>query len=329
MSKGYALKIAPTLDHVVYATLLYQGQSYGATSPTAIAVDGAGNAYIGGTFDQSPDQLFPAREIGLPLIPPGLGAYVLKLNAEGSALIWCDALASGSVDAVAVLPDGRVLALVAMFPSTNSYGAGLNVEQGEALFRLGTEGAIEKDYFVGGVAFAGFGLNNNGVPRPHGYLAAVPGGDAPLRILIATTSGRIPAIFNDQATRPLLMNLKEPTVEADLSISVEALKPLVLGNGSIEVRITVSNHGPGNADGVQLQAKIGDVNNSTATVIGCFPGGVAICSVGNGALIPALPAGARDGHRVRLSVHVPQRITVRSPGLREGSGAHVRFQPEK
>src|ERR1043165_1364138 len=44
MSKGYALKIAPTLDHVVYATLLYQGQSYGATSPTAIAVDGAGNA---------------------------------------------------------------------------------------------------------------------------------------------------------------------------------------------------------------------------------------------------------------------------------------------
>jgi len=66
MSKGHALKIAPTLDHVVYATLLYQGQSYGATSPTAIAVDGAGNAYIGGTFDQSPDQLFPAREIGCP-----------------------------------------------------------------------------------------------------------------------------------------------------------------------------------------------------------------------------------------------------------------------
>src|ERR1051326_2548284 len=138
----------------------------------------------------------PAR--WMALITPGLGAYVLKLHAQGSAPIWCDALASGSVDAVAVLPDGRVLALVAMFPSTNSYGAGLNVEQGEALFRLGTEGAIEKDYFVGGVAFAGFGLNNNGVPRPHGYLAAVPGGDAPLRILIATTSGRIPAISSEE-----------------------------------------------------------------------------------------------------------------------------------
>ena len=287
MNEGYALKIASALDHVVYATLLYQGQADGFASPTAVGVDSAGNAYVGGSFDGAPDQVFPVSQIGLPLRAGDLGAYVLKLNPGGSALVWSDVLASGSVEALTVLPDGRVRALVALFPFINSYGLIPQVEQGEALFAISSNGGnIESSYFLGGITgvFQAKG-------SPNGFLAAAPGGPAPVRMLVATNSARVPAIFNDQATMPLLVSFSDPPPQADLSVSLSLVKPFVVGNGTVDVRITVSNNGPADAEGVQLRAKVTDMTNGTATVIGCSPGGVAICNAGDGALIPKLPSG--------------------------------------
>lgn len=296
ISEGYAIKIAPALDRVVYATLLYQGQqAEGTVSPTTVGVDGAGNAYIGGTFDSAPDQPFPVSQIGLPLRAGELGAYVLKLNPKGSDLVWSGALAPGSVDAMAILPDGRVRALVAAPSFNNLYSLSLWSEQGETLFDVSSNGAITANtYFLGSVVRSQ-GSNYLGVFQPAGRIAAAPGGSAPAQVLVATNSARVPVVFNDQAEMPLLVSFSDPPPQADLSVSLSLVKPFIASNGVIDVRVTVSNSGPSDAEGVQLRAKVGDQNNSTALVIGCFPEGVAICNAGDGALIPALPAGAAMG----------------------------------
>lgn len=298
VNAGYALKIAPALDHVVYATWLYQGQPDGIPSPTSVGVDNAGNAYVGGSFDNTPDQPFPASQIGLPLQSSSATGYVLKLNPQGSALVWSDALASGTVEALTVLQDGRVRALVAMPPFTNQFGQGLHVELGETLFAINSDGAtLEGSYFLGGITAPPTFSNKVGMRWPQGFLAAVPGGAAPLRMLVATSSARVPVVFNDQVTAPLLLSFSDTPPQAELSVSLSLVKPFAVGtgiaaNGTVDVRVTVSNNGPADAEGVQLRANVGDINGGSATVAGCLPGGVAICNAGGGAHIPLLRAGS-------------------------------------
>ena len=114
INEAYLLKIGPALDQVVYATLIYQGQAVASvTTPAAVAVDSGGNAYVGGYFWNAPDEpAFPATQIGFPIGSESGSAYILKLNPQGSAMVWCAGLGDGTLDGLALLPDSRVRALM-------------------------------------------------------------------------------------------------------------------------------------------------------------------------------------------------------------------------
>jgi len=83
-----------------------------------------------------------------------------------------------------------------------------------------------------------------------------------------------------------------PPPSADLSLSLSLVQPLVTGNGTVDVLATVTNNGPADAEAVQVQVGVDDPDNNGRPPLECFPGGVAICNTGGGALIPSLPAGA-------------------------------------
>jgi hypothetical protein len=282
VSEGYLLKIAPALDHVVYATLLYQGEPVEeTTSPAAVAVDSQGDAYVAGYYDDGPGyQPFPANLIGVPAQNQSGGAYVLKLNPQGSALVWSDGLGAVSINSMVVLADGRIGALAAVQVGPyNIYEALFTVNPGD--------GALESSSFLAGVTPPGL------ISQPTALLAAPSGGSGTQQVLVAVNSARIPVIFNDRAAAPVLVDFADPPPRADLSLALSLVAPLVTNNGTVDFLATVTNNGPAGAEGVQVQVSIGGPDGpDTTPLLECFPGGLAICYAGGGALIPSLPAGA-------------------------------------
>jgi len=280
-NEGYLLKIAPTLDHLVYATLLYQGQTSGLSFPTpsAVAADSLGNAYVGGYFYPAPDQPFPANQIGAPLPADDVSPYVLKLDPQGSSLIWCDGLGSGWVDSLTVLPDGRVRALLGRHTSPITVVASTYAGYDEALFTISSAGdTIQSANFLGGV-----------MRPPGGLLAAATSTNTPPQMLVALDSLQIPVALNDQVTAPVLLNFTEPAPTADLSLSLSLVQPLVSRTGTIAVLATVTNNGPAAAEAVQVE--VNPVGDGSVSPLQCLPDAVAICNAGVSALIPRLPAG--------------------------------------
>ena len=271
ISDAYLLKISPTLDKVIYATFLCQGQ---CSPPTALAVDSQGDAYVGAYFypvaDLSP---YPVTQIGVPP-ESGLSLNVVKMNPQGSALVWSAGLGDGQVDSLATLTDGSVRALVA---TGNNYD--------EALFTISPGGdQLETANFLGGVF------------HPGELLAAGAGLSAPQRALVAVNSARIPVVFDDKSTTPVLVDFAEPSLQADLSLDLKLLQPLVFTNGSsgyatVDVLATVNNNGPADAEALQVQTEVRAPDGGYDDLpFECFSEG-AICGVNNGAMIPRLPAG--------------------------------------
>ena len=101
-----AMAAAPQSLHVEYATYL-GGSSDEVTS--GIAVDSVGNAYvIGTTF--SPDFPLSSTAFGVPSKDHGC-AFVVKLNATATRLIWSLCLANATGDRIAVDSTGAVYVL--------------------------------------------------------------------------------------------------------------------------------------------------------------------------------------------------------------------------
>jgi hypothetical protein len=220
---AYLLKIAPDLDHVVYATYLCQGQCF--NTPVALKVDSQGNAYVGidfnGTIGFPP---FPAKEIGLPLLADGGSLNVLKVNPEGSTLVWSAGLGPGSsFVALTVLPDGQARALV-------------NLEgDGETLVTVSAAGdRIESANLLAGTPES---------PVAPVFLAAAPGVNAPLRMLVGLNSSRIPVAFNDETMTPVVVDFADPPPQADLSLELTLLQPVVISSALTDFRATVRNQG--------------------------------------------------------------------------------------
>lgn len=104
-SSGFVAKLNPTGTALAYSTFL--GGS-GADSITALAIDGSGNAYVTGH----------AQSTNFPIASPyqstsrgGTDAFVAKLNAGGSALVFSTYLGGSSDDygkAIAVDAAGKV-----------------------------------------------------------------------------------------------------------------------------------------------------------------------------------------------------------------------------
>lgn len=106
---GFVTKLSPAGNTLIYATLIGGGNS---DSVNAIAIDGSGNAYIGGSTASAD---FPVRNAFQPALSPPFvqptysdqfsDAFVAKINPSGSALVYSTYLGGtfdDSVNAIAV-----------------------------------------------------------------------------------------------------------------------------------------------------------------------------------------------------------------------------------
>ncbi len=80
---GLVAKLNPAGSALVYATYLGGIAKEDSTLVNAIAVDSAGNAYVTGTAGED----FPVTSGAFQTVSPG-GAFVAKLNAAGSGLVY-------------------------------------------------------------------------------------------------------------------------------------------------------------------------------------------------------------------------------------------------
>lgn len=98
------LKLNPAGSALVYATYLGGNSPQDVTQPTAIAVDTSGNAYVTGIAPAD----FPITAGAFQAASPG-GAFVTKLNATGTGLIYSTFLGSHDEGtAIKVDSQGRV-----------------------------------------------------------------------------------------------------------------------------------------------------------------------------------------------------------------------------
>ncbi|MCA1811215.1 MAG: SBBP repeat-containing protein, partial [Halobacteriales archaeon] len=103
---AFALKLNPSGSSLVYSTLL-GGNGYDAA--TGIAVDGAGNAYLGGYSESSN---FPLAS-PIMLKHPGEDVFVTKLNPTGTGLVYSTYLGgSGNERSYGLAIDGSGSAYV-------------------------------------------------------------------------------------------------------------------------------------------------------------------------------------------------------------------------
>jgi uncharacterized protein (TIGR03437 family) len=114
---GQILKLSADGRSLLYSTLLGgTAPAGGADSPGSIAVDGQGNAFVAGTAN-SPD--FPVTQGALQATGPG--AYVVKLNPAGSALVYGTLLGPSDADALQMKIDAQGDAYVLGFTGSASF----------------------------------------------------------------------------------------------------------------------------------------------------------------------------------------------------------------
>jgi hypothetical protein len=167
--EGFVSELNPNGSALVYST--YLGGS-AETYANGIAVDMSGNAYVTGW---TPSGNFPTTPGAFATGSAG-GAFVAKLNAKGSALIYASQLGDGKGSAIAVDAAGNAyvtgIAVASDFPttagafqtifgtSTDAFVTELNAA-GTALVystRLGgSGGASFESVFPGGIAVDGSG----------------------------------------------------------------------------------------------------------------------------------------------------------------------------
>ena len=119
---GVILKLNPAGSGLAYATYLGPSETGQSTRASAITVDASGNAYVTGV---APYQ-FPTTAGAYLGISDG-GAFVAKLNAAGSALIYSTYLAANGDEGLAIKVDSQGRAYIlgqvncsADMPSNNS-----------------------------------------------------------------------------------------------------------------------------------------------------------------------------------------------------------------
>jgi uncharacterized protein (TIGR03437 family) len=285
-SNVYVFKVAPTLDRVVYAALI---GGNGNNTATALAVDSAGEAIVGGSGEVGIANPFPLTDIGLTVSGDAMDAFVLKLSADGSSLVYSAGLGtgqpgfqqfgwggSGSLVALAAAPDGSVQALVQF----QAYGVAVMTidASGDVI----TRGQI--------IPQPQPPPNNSGA----GPVALAPGLDGSTRVLLTTISSGFPVTVTDETATPLLVDLAARPPTADLSIALTQLWPQLCDPtagqcpDNVAMRVVVTNNGPDDAEGVQITVPGIQLQPSPTE---CLPDGVAVCQNPGVAIIPSLPAG--------------------------------------
>jgi hypothetical protein len=150
---AFVAKLNPAGSGLVYATYIGgRGDDRGA----AIAVDGAGQAYVTGSTASAN---FPLAAPITSALGGGRDAFALKLNAIGNTLIYSTYLGGASTDAgTAIAADSSGDAYIAgdtqssNFPIVGAAQPGFGGNQDAFVTKLSPAGAIVFSTFLGGAA---------------------------------------------------------------------------------------------------------------------------------------------------------------------------------
>jgi uncharacterized protein (TIGR03437 family) len=279
---AFVAKIAPGLGSVVYATLLGGGTS---AACNAIVVDSAGEAIVGGSVsnDTSNPNVIPFQltDVGLPLLrSDDFDAFVLKLSADGSHLIYSLGLGYGAVSSLAVGVDGTVHVAGSIGPPPGPYDPiflGGSPSLSIGLMSIDPQGSIL--------------LEQHLAPVPSSAAGVAVAADGSPRLVTTIASQEFPPVYADQPPAPYVIDALASPPVADISVTAATVQPLV---GTLDFRVTVANAGPAPAEGVHVVLPPGwNLTNYGFSIspVECIPGAGTICYQPGYAVINSLGAG--------------------------------------
>lgn len=290
LEHGFAMRISPALDRLVYATLLAGWQADRATS---LAVDGSGAVYIAGSVSTGGGNSSPLaaglKAIGfaqrrVPVVGNvfadngSLLGYVIKLNSSGSNLMFGAALCSPcTVQSILLAPDGRVHAVAAV---------ALGAQSSAMLFTLSAAG----DHVERSQTFNGTVPTNapTTIPWP---LDVATGTDSSIRVLGHLTSASFPVTYHeDLPPYPAVFEVPTQAPMSDIQVSGSFPYQTYIGPRG-RFRVTVTNNGPGDAEWVRVDLPTERYFDQTS----CTPSPAAAASQYSPgwALIPKIAAGSQ------------------------------------
>jgi hypothetical protein len=185
---GFAAKVNPSGTALVYSTYL-GGSASGGTRPRAITIDGSGNAYLAG---QTQSSNYPTTFGSFSKSYCGgfSDAFVTKLNADGSALVYSTYLCGSNFaggdnadDAFGIAVDTAGNAYVTGYTNSDTFPITPDAYQTKCagvsdafLTKIDPSGAtLLYSTFLGGAQFdqgyAGVGVDNAG----HAFVAGLTG----------------------------------------------------------------------------------------------------------------------------------------------------------
>ena len=254
---GFVTKFTPQGSALVYSTFLGGSDS---DQPLAIAIDSAGNAYITGTTDGS----FPTTP-GAFDTAGSFDAFVTKLNANGSALIYSTYLGGNAgVDrGWGIKVDSAGNAYVtgdttsSNFPAQNAiqpgYGGGLADAFVSKLNAAGT--ALVYSTFLGGnLSDEGraIALDSSGNAYVTGYTSSY---QFPVSHPFQGSNGG-GIEHHDDAFVAKISETTPPPPTADLSVTIaDSPDPAAMG-ANVTYTLDVSNAGPDQATATSLTVRI-------------------------------------------------------------------------
>jgi uncharacterized repeat protein (TIGR01451 family) len=278
ITDAWVAKINATGSTLAYSTFLGGGADDVALG---IAVDPTGNAYVTGltASNDFPTQNPAQKASG------GLDAFLTKLNVDGSGLVYSTFLGGTNFDqGVAIALDSSGNAYVSGttgstdFPVKSSFQATLGGRADAFITKFDAAGALAYSSYLGGLGDESEGGNPLAIDSSGNvYLAGI------------TNSSNFPT------KNPLQANLGGGTdafvvkispaaaTGADLSVAIAASPDPGTTGGQLTYTITVANHGPQDATGVQLTDTLAagvSFTSSAPSQGSCTGAAPVICDLG-------------------------------------------------
>ena len=235
---AFAAKIGLSGNSLVYST--YLGGSGGTVSApesgNGIAVDASGCAYIAGSTSSSN---FPTLNALQPSLDGSQDAFILKLSASGSALVYSTYLGGSSIDvATAIAVDSAGEAYVAGYTASSDFPV-VNALQGAS--EGGYDGFFVEMNAAGSAVEMGTYLGGTGSDSISGVVLG-PGGA--LYVAGQTLSGNFPTIAGIQILQPspvaaFVGELQGTAVSQNVN--------LALGKAATQSSTLMASTGAGNA----------------------------------------------------------------------------------
>jgi len=230
-SDGFIASVAANGGSLVYCG--YVGGGKGETV-RSVAVDGSGHAYVSGTTD-SDERTFPVK-VGPDLTHDGNGdAYVAKVNAQGTALVYC-----GYIGGIGV----EIVGVVAVDHSGNAYVGGLTTSDERSFpVKVGPDLTYNGagDTFVAKVALTL--LEASGTPRPGGTVnfTLTATDDVGVAYQLGSSLGTGPILIGGRALGLSPDPLLVATVNNYLPATFVNYAGLIAANGTATARINIPN----------------------------------------------------------------------------------------